>query len=130
MAEHFLIDLVFTKKGCRKIIVKYTGKRAYCPLCDFAYLPPAVRRLGSRIYGHGFLSWVIYQRVVLRLPYGAISRSLQELLSEHVNESTLYGFIQPFTEKFSGTERLLLERILQSPIVHADETTINVRGTD
>lgn len=129
MAEHFLIDLVFTQKGCRKIIVMYTGKRAYCPLCDFAYLPPGVRRLRFRIFGHGFQSWAVYQRVVLRLPYGAISRSLQELLSEHVNESSLHGFIQQFAEKYGGTERLLLKRLLKSPTVHVDETPVNVRGT-
>jgi len=93
MAEHFLIDLAFTKKGCRKIIVKYTGKKAYCPLCNFAYVPPEIKRLPSWIFGHGFKSWAVYQRVALRLPYTAISQLFEELLSEHVNVSTLYGFI-------------------------------------
>jgi len=130
MAEHFLIDLAFTQKGCKKIFIKYTGKRAYCSSCDFAYLPPRIRLLRAGIFGHGFQSWAVYQRVVLRLPYRAISQSLQELLSEHVNASTICDFMPQFAKEYARTEKLLLGKILLSPIVHADETTINVRGTN
>ena len=130
MAEHFLIDLVITKKGCRKFIVKYTGKKAYCSLCNYAYVPPEIKRIPSWIFGHGFKSWAVYQRVALRLPYTAISQLFEELLGEHVNVSTLYGFIQHFSVRYGYTEKLLLERILQSPIVHVDETTVNVKGTN
>ena len=130
VAEHLLIDLVFTESGCRKTIVKYVGRRAYCPLCDFAYLPPGVKRLRSRIYGHRFQSWAVYQRMVLRLPYPVISRSIRDQLSEHVNTSTICDFIPQFAREYASTERLLLKRITGAPIIHVDETKINIRGVN
>ena len=66
IAEVSLIDLVFTKRGCRKTVVRYIGKRAYCPLCKFAYLPPLIRRLQGRVLGNNFQAWVVYQHVALR----------------------------------------------------------------
>jgi predicted RecB family nuclease len=130
VAEHLLIDLVFTESGCRKTIVKYVGKRAYCPLCEFAYLPPGVKRVRARIYGHGFRSWAIYQRVALRLPYPVISRSIRDQLSEHMHTSTISDFIPQFAREYAKTERLLLKRIIGAPIIHIDETRINIRGVN
>jgi len=130
VAEHLLIDLVFTESGCRKTIVKYVGRRAYCPLCDFAYLPPGVKRLRSRIYGHRFRSWAVYQRMVLRLPYPVISRSIRDQLSEHVDTNTICDFIPQFAREYAKTERLLLKRIIGAPIIHVDETKINIRGVN
>ena len=130
MAEHFLIDLAFTKKGCKKIIVKYTGRKAYCPLCNFAYVPPEIKRLLSWIFGHGFKSWAVYQRVALRLPYTAISQLFEELLSEHVGTNTICNFIPQFAREYARTERLLLKRIIGAPIIHVDETKINIRGVN
>ena len=130
VAEHLLIDLVFTESGCRKTIVKYVGRRAYCPLCDFAYLPPGVKRVRARIYGHRFQSWAVYQRIVLRLPYPVISRSIRDQLSEHMNISTICDFIPQFAKEYAKTERLLLKRIIGAPIIHVDETRINIRGVN
>ena len=43
--EHKLIDLVFTKTGCRKRIVKYVGHMAHCPKCTHLYSPRVRRQL-------------------------------------------------------------------------------------
>ena len=32
--EKFQIDLRLTKKGCEKIVTKYTGQNAFCPRCS------------------------------------------------------------------------------------------------
>ena len=69
--EHSIIDLVFTKTGCRKSLVRYVGVKASCPLCRKAYSPPAIRQLAGRVLGHSFRAWAVYQHVTLRLPYTA-----------------------------------------------------------
>lgn len=130
MSEHVLIDLAFSRMGCRKVFIKYAGKKAYCPQCGARYGPPSIRRLHSRVYGHGFQSWAVYQRIVLRLPFTAVDQSCEMLFGEHVNASSINEFITQFSAQYAHTERLLLAAILRSPVAHVDETKINIRGTN
>ena len=51
IAEHALLDIAFTRNGCRKVVVRYVGKKAYCPLCDETYPPSVVKRLQNQVYG-------------------------------------------------------------------------------
>lgn len=127
-AEHRLIDLAFTRSGCRKTVVRYVGTRAYCPLCEFDYLPPEIRRLQGRIFGHHFQAWTVYQHVALRLPYRSISQTCEDLFCESFNPSTLSTFLTCLALEYAPTEERLLHCILKSPFIHADETKINIRG--
>lgn len=128
VSEHTVIDLVFTKNGCRRTTVKYIGKKSHCPICNLDYNPPTIRRFCGRLYGHKFRAWVAYQRVTLRLPYRVISQVVEELFSEHVSPGGIVNFVRTLANSHSRTETLLLKRILTSPFVHADETKINIEG--
>jgi predicted RecB family nuclease len=125
---HTMLDLVFTKNGCKKVFTTSVGHRAYCPLCNFAYLPPAINKLHQQIFGHAFMSWVTYQRVVLRLPFGVISTAMHELFSEYLNSSTASSLIYRMAAHYNSTEKLLWQKVLGSPILHVDETSISIRG--
>jgi hypothetical protein len=80
--------------------------------------------------GHGFQAWVIYQRLVLRLPYRTIVTVLEEQFAEHLSEGSIVQFMQDFAHAYAVTEEQSRQRLLQSPFVHVDETTINIQGTD
>ena len=123
-----LIELAFTKSGCQKRVIQYIGARAYCPLCKLTYVPPAIRRLRNRTYGHAFLAWAAYQRVAMRLPYDSISELYQVMFHEHVNPSSITVFMRQFAEKYSATEERLARVILTGQLVHVDETKIKVGG--
>ncbi len=73
LAEKTIVDLVFTASGCRKTVTKYVGAHGYCRTCGRHYAPVEISAFGPRLFGHGFQAWVIYQRLVLRLPYSAIA---------------------------------------------------------
>jgi predicted RecB family nuclease len=130
LAERVQIDLAFTKNGCRKTITKLIGWMSRCPSCSRLFLPPAITRHGKRLFGHGFRAWVVYQRVVLRLPFAVMVQVIRDLFSEHLSPASALLFIQDFARLYARTERLLLKKILQSPFVHIDETRINIRGAD
>lgn len=130
LAEHVLIDLAFTKNGCRKIVTKYIGSMSRCPQCARLYTPPAIKRLSGRLFGHGFRVWVVYQRIVLRLPYRVIVQLGYDLFSEYLSEGSAVSFIRDIAHFYAQTEQLLLKRILASPFVHVDETKISIEGTD
>src|ERR1022692_1560416 len=77
--EKVIVDLNFAKTGCRKMVIKYSGEKRYCPLCKRSYEPPSIQRLGGQTFGHGFRAWAVYQRIVLRLPYRPTTQAMEEL---------------------------------------------------
>ena len=89
------------------------------------------RHTGQRsLFGHNIQAWVIYTRIVLRLPLAAISQSCEELFDEPITDASIGNFILRFAEYYAPTENILLARLLASPFIHADETKINVQGVD
>ena len=128
LAEHSVIDLVFTRNGCRKTTVKYVGRKARCTICHYDYSPPRIRRLGGRLFGHKFKAWAVYQRVALHISYRAISQVIEELFLVHVSLGGIVKFIRDLADYYSRTEALLLRRILASPVIHTDETKISIEG--
>ena len=41
-AEKTVVDLVFTKSGCRKTVTKYVGIKSRCPKCGEHYNPASI----------------------------------------------------------------------------------------
>jgi predicted RecB family nuclease len=129
-SQHALIDLAFSRGGCRKTIIRYTGRMGFCNLCHESHSPPAIRLLKGQQFGWNFQAWVIYQRIALRMSYRLISKATFDLFSEQLALETAGGFVENFSAYYQYTENLLLRRILDGPVVHLDETRINIRGAD
>ena len=129
-AEHTVIDLVFTKSGCRKRICRYVGVIGRCAHCQRNFLPPRIKQFKSRLFGHAFQAWAVYQRITLRLPYRVISQTFQDLFSEQVRESTIVKFITNLGDYYARTESSLRRKILSSPFIYVDETKISIQGVD
>ena len=130
-AEHTVIDLVFARNGCRKTTIRYEGEKRFCSNCGSDYNPPGITKLGKNIlYGRSFRAWVIYQKIVLRLPYHLIIRVMEDMFCERMGTSIIVYWIGQFATEYRKTERVLVERLLESPFIHIDETRINIRGTD
>lgn len=130
MAERTVIDLHFTKSGCRKTVTKYVGTKGYCQRCCKYYNPRGMEKLGRQLFGHAFQAWAIYQRIILRLPYRIITQVMEDLFGERTSEGTLINFMRHFAEYYAPTEKIQVQRILESPFIHVDETKINIQGTD
>jgi predicted RecB family nuclease len=130
VAERTVIDLVFTRNGCRKTITRYRGKKGYCPKCDLHYLPPSLHRLCKYQFGHGFQAWTVYQRTVLRLPYRIITQVMEHLFGVGLSASTVIRFLKYLADYYAPTEVAILQAILKSNFVHVDETKISIQGVD
>jgi transposase len=131
ISRRYIIDLVSTRNGLKKTITQYAGTQGHCRKCQRRYAPAQIRRYPrNRIYGHGFGAWVVYQRVALRLPYESIIESLSEQFSEKISTARLIDFLKQYAEYYTETEKSILEYLLSSPYVHADETKVNIKGTN
>jgi len=127
-AERSLIDLAFTTTGCRKSVFRLIGKKGRCPYCGEKYVPPAFKQVKSQVYGPGFIIWVVYLRMALRLPYRLITQATRDLFGVDVSREGLGFFVKRCAESHAKTEQQLCEKILQSPVVHVDETKLSILG--
>ena len=128
--EITVTDLVFSKNGCRKTIVKYTGKKTFCTSCRRIYDPKIVSNFHGRKFDHAFMAWAVYQRIILRLPYEVIAQTMEDMFNERTSLDTILHFIYYFADYYFSTEQLIIRQILKGPFVHVDETKINIRGED
>ena len=129
-SQHSLLDLNFNKRGCQKTIVRYTGLMGYCNLCNENFAPPGTRLFRGHLFGWSLQAWVVYQRIALRMSYRLISKATFDLFSEQLSPQTAVGFVEQFSEYYRRTEDLLLHRLLDGPVLHIDETKINISGQD
>jgi hypothetical protein len=73
ISERTITDLILTRSRVRKAMTRYVGFHEFCVRCRKIYFPPDIQKYGKRqLYGDGFRSWVVYQRIALRMPYDSI----------------------------------------------------------
>ena len=89
LAEKTLIDLVFTRNGCRKMVTRYDGTREVLPEVQSGttnHRPSSGWAIQT--FGHAFQAWSVYQRVVLRLPYRIIAQVTEHLFGVGLSASS------------------------------------------
>jgi len=106
------------------------GKRGFCPKCKRHYDPPAIVRLGNRVFGHAFLAWTVYQRIVLRLPYRIIAQVTEHLFGVGLSASGAIRHLRYLAGYYAPTEEANLRAILKSNFIHVDETKLSIEGAD
>ncbi len=55
---------------------------------------------------------------------------MEEIFHESASEGTLVNFINYFAGYYAATEKLSIQRIMESPFLHVDETLISIQGTN
>lgn len=128
-SKRLIVDLKLTRSGIRRTITEYIGHNVYCPKCMKSYSPPSLKKYrGNQYYGFGLKAWAVYHRVALKLPY----ESIVELLEEQFNEKVWFGripdFIKQFAKYYQETEKSIFRKMLKNHFIHADETSLNIRG--
>jgi predicted RecB family nuclease len=127
--SRLIIDLVFTKNGVRKIITKYQSERRYCSTCKKWHNPQGIDKYGkSQLYGRKFKAWVVYLRIMHRLPYQKIADIAHDQFHVDVSWPYFPAYIRDFAEFYTETNDVIAEQLLRSPFIHVDETPINIRG--
>lgn len=130
VSKRLIIDLVLMKGGIKKTITEYIGEHGYCPQCLKGYAPKEIREYGAtQLYGHGFQAWIIYQRIALHMTYASIGEVVSEQFKEDGLKNNIGQFIKNISQYYQETEQLIIQKLLDSKVIHADETPINIRGT-
>jgi predicted RecB family nuclease len=118
-------DLRFTSSGVKRWVVRYTAKRYRCWQCMSTFLPGTYRDVDRR--GHNLTSWAIYQHVALAQSHAAVILGLNEIFGLSFNDSFLCRLRPRIAEKYRPAVELLKDKLRRGPLIHADETKVQVQ---
>ena len=117
-------DLKLSGAAVRRWVVQYSFQRYICWNCKTAFQ----LRFHQSKYGITFRAFVVYHLIDLLLPQRALARSLQQLFGLPLSGGMINHVKADMAAFHEQTYRAILKRIVNGPLVHADETHVAVDG--
>lgn len=102
------------------------GVSRCCGIDHVGVFPASV--CGPVQYGHRIKALSVILNTEYRLPYGKISQLWEDLFGCRLNESTLVSATQTCYEALEPVEAQIKAALLESEVVHFDETGMRVEG--
>ena len=101
--------------------------RYTCTYCQRSF--SAERTIApSRHYGHALLCWCVYLSPFCGLGMNRTCRLMLEVFDIDLPDSKLGGYKRELSLKYASLCQDILNDIIQSPVVHVDETFVDMRG--
>jgi predicted RecB family nuclease len=125
--QRCVIDLRPFRGGLKRWVTRYRVIRRRCRRCWKTFLPEAYRALPSK-YGWGICSWVVHASISLRMTNDAVAESLHDLFDVPIPAGMVSRIRQDAVEHYQATYKALIDELRRSPVVHADETRVEVKG--
>ncbi len=117
-------DLRFSSAGVRRWVVRHRFNRYQCRNCTNGYN----ELLRQERYGKDLKAYVLYQIIELRISQHAIGRSLGALFGLQMSATSVNCIKISATKQYQATYQGILQRIVDGPLVHADETRVMIKG--
>ena len=122
-----VIDLKPFRGGVKRWVTRYRVIRRRCRRCWKTFLPEHYRALPSK-YGWGLCSWVVYTSISLRQTNDAVAEALHELFGIRMASGSVSKIRQQAVERYQPAYDGLMSALRKGPLVHADETKVEIRG--
>ena len=117
-----LIDIVF-----EKVVRHADAQIKHCPRCHaetrarFPHQMP-----GPLQYGPGIKAYVVHLLIAQMLSLKRVAQSMHAPIGRTLSEATLLGYVAQLHHALAQWERHAIERLLASPAMHVDETSLRV----
>jgi transposase len=110
-------------------VTEYQSAIKECPYCGKENKAPFPEGITHKTqYGNRLRSLAIYLRNYELLPSERTAEIFEDIFSVPLSEGTLYNTTKRCAEKLSGFQNWLKKSLINSEIVHFDETGINING--
>ena len=81
---------------------------------------------GPLQYGPGVKAYVVHLLIAQMLSLKRVAQSMHALIGQLLSEATLLGYVAQLHRSLAEWERHAIERLLASPAMHVDETSLRV----
>ncbi|MPR30845.1 TM0106 family RecB-like putative nuclease [Microvirga tunisiensis] len=116
-------DLKLTRIGIRLLHAKFSYPRYRCRSCGRTFSKFSVEH-----HGRGLRSYVIYHLIELRISNRLVSQSLNDIFGLRLGHDAISRIKTAVAYGYSDAYRKILQRIVNGPLIHADETQVIVDG--
>ncbi|MEM9214486.1 MAG: TM0106 family RecB-like putative nuclease [Cyanobacteria bacterium P01_F01_bin.150] len=121
-----LIDLKFFNGGVKKWITDYVSWHYQCMKCHAKFIPDGVPDHRER-HGNGLRAWCVYHNIVAGQNMLKVRRALVDVFNLNISRPAIYRFKSYTANRFQSLTEKILSNIIKGPILHIDETEINLR---
>ena len=83
---------------------------------------------GPMQYGHGIVAFATHLMAAQMVPLRRVAQTMKTFLGKAIAEATLLAWIWRLHEALAEWEERATARLLASPVLHADETSIRING--
>ena len=129
LCNRVLLDLRFSQSSVKKWITQTTFSRYYCLKCDRQFSSWEGDRHHYVRYGHGLMSWCVYWNVIGGLNMSRVRKGLADVFGLFLPSAEVYRFKAYVVDRYLSLYNQILNSLLLSPIIHVDETVVNIRGS-
>ena len=124
-----VIDVRFGSASVKQWATKYRFHYFRCPICR-AVFHHSERAWDGQKFGPNLRAFCVYQNIELRLPQHQVAAFLNLVLGFQLSSTAVNKFKENAAAFYQATHEAMLLAIIGGPLVHADETKVNLAGQD
>jgi transposase len=124
-----IIDLKFMRHGIKRWVTRYRLHRYQCKGCGAVFQPEEMC-WGKSKFGSEIRAYSLYLNIELRLPQANTASMLNRLFDLHLHNTAIREFKTVAAKTYEGTFNAILGRLCSAPLLHVDETKVNLRDKD
>ena len=119
-------DLKFMKNGIKKWVLEFHGGTFLCCKCGKTITPKNFMTIPY--CGHNLKIWSINQYIQYRVSCEQIVEMVLDSFNIQVSLFEMFKFKRTLAEKYKNTYEEIRRCVLNGNLIHADETTAQIRG--
>jgi hypothetical protein len=121
-------DLKFTTSGIKQWVIEYHSGKGKCARCAMKFNDSILRQLN---FGDNLFAWSVNLYTNYHISFAMISRLLKEQFGIWANPTYFNDRNYQWWQKFKPESDYCWQIILNSPVIHIDETTVRLtKGKD
>jgi len=124
-----VVDLRFTGHGIKRWATRHFSQRYRCESCKNTFYPLDPCR-PTRKYGSNLIAYAVYLIIELRLSLERVTSNVRKLFDIPLWSDKTYKFKADTAESYRCVYDSILEDLCSGKLLHADETSISVQGTN
>lgn len=123
-----VIDLRFFRGGVKKWVTDYLSWNYKCVKCRTLFAPEGVPGGRAPKYGHGLITWCMYNNLVCGQNLSSIRRALNDIFDLDIPQPTIFRFKSLLREMLQPIYNRILAHLLRGSLLHIDETEVKLRS--
>jgi len=119
------LDLRISRTGITRQVTRCRSKVYRCLRCSRSVVPRAYT--AQERFGHSLAAWAVHQHIANRITFQNLETTVRECFDLPLDFRKIHEFKARFAQYYDTTYRNILQKLISGPLLHADETKVNLQ---